>query len=190
MTGYPGNPLWGQISICLPGAREVDIVASFVQLSGLDIIQEAIFAALREGAQVRVLVGDYLYISDPAALRRLHGWMQVAQEEFGPSRFEARLVEMQNLPYQPESFHPKAWRILDKSGGMLVIGSSNLSRPALETGVEWNVVFRAAEDALERSVASAFMNLWGFGTPLTADVTERYATAARKARQVRPVFYS
>ena len=185
MTGYPGNPLWGQISICLPGAREVDIVASFVQLSGLDIIQEAIFAALREGAQVRVLVGDYLYISDPAALRRLHGWMQVAQEEFGPSRFEARLVEMQNLPYQPESFHPKAWRILDESGGMLVIGSSNLSRPALETGVEWNVVFRAAEDSLERIVASAFMSLWGLATPLTSEVSERYATATKKAREVR-----
>jgi diadenosine tetraphosphate (Ap4A) HIT family hydrolase len=128
-TGHPGNPLWGQISIRLPGAREVDILASFVQLSGLDIIQEAIFAALREGAVVRVLVGDYLYISDPAALRRLHGWMQVAREEFGPSRFEARLVEMQNLPYQPESFHPKAWRILDESGGMLVIGSAIFPDP-------------------------------------------------------------
>src|SRR5690242_17658278 len=37
-TGYPGNPLWSQISTRLPGAREVDILASFVQLSGLDII--------------------------------------------------------------------------------------------------------------------------------------------------------
>jgi len=72
-TGYPGDRLWSEISIRLPGAREVDILASFVLLSGLDIIQEAIFAALREGTQVRVLVGNYLYISDPAALRRLHG---------------------------------------------------------------------------------------------------------------------
>jgi diadenosine tetraphosphate (Ap4A) HIT family hydrolase len=30
--GHPDNPLWGQISIRLPGAREVDILASFVQL--------------------------------------------------------------------------------------------------------------------------------------------------------------
>ena len=80
-TGHPSGPLWGQISHRLPGAREIDILASFVQLSGLDIIQEAIFAALREGAVARVLVGDYLYISDPAALRRLHGWMEVAREE-------------------------------------------------------------------------------------------------------------
>jgi HKD family nuclease len=184
-TGHPDDPLWDQISIRLLGAREVDILASFVQLSGLDIIQEAIFAALRERTVVRVLVGDYLYISDPAALRRLFGWMQVAREEFGPSRFEARLVEMQSLPYQPESFHPKAWRILDEAGGMLVIGSSNLSRPALKTGVEWNVVFSAAEDSLERSLASAFMNLWELATTLTSAVRDRYAAAATKARAVR-----
>jgi superfamily II DNA or RNA helicase/diadenosine tetraphosphate (Ap4A) HIT family hydrolase len=184
-TGHPGSPLWGQISHRLPGAREIDILASFVQLSGLDIIQETIFAALRGGAVVRVLVGDYLYISDPDALRRLHGWIEVAREEFGPSRFEARLVEMQSLPYQPESFHPKAWRILDESGGMLVIGSSNLSRAALKTGVEWNVVFCPAEDSLERSLASAFMSLWALATTLTSEVTERYETAASRARELR-----
>ncbi|MBV8375659.1 MAG: DEAD/DEAH box helicase family protein [Verrucomicrobia bacterium] len=184
-TGHPGNPLWGEISLRLASARKVDILASFVQLSGLDIIQEAIFAALREGAIVRVLVGDYLYIFDPAALRRFHGWMEVAREEFGPSRFEARLVEMLSLPSQPESFHPKAWRIVDESGGMLVIGSSNLSRPALKTGVEWNVVFCAAEESLERSLLSAFMNLWGLATTLSSEVCDRYATEATKAREVR-----
>jgi len=184
-TGHPASPLWGHISHRLPGAREIDIVASFVQLSGLDIIQEAIFAALRQGAVVRVLVGDYLHVSDPAAVHRLHGWMEVAREEFGPSRFEARLVEMQSLPYQPESFHPKAWRILDDSGGMLVIGSSNLSRPALKTGVEWNAVFCQSEDSLERSFASAFMSLWGLATTLTLEVSQRYETAARRARELR-----
>lgn len=72
-TGHPDSPLWSHICHRLPGAREIDILASFVQLSGLDIIQESIFAALRQGAIVRVLVGDYLHISDPAAIHRLHG---------------------------------------------------------------------------------------------------------------------
>ena len=184
-TGHPGDPLWDQICTRLPDAREIDILASFVQLSGLDVIQGALFAALRQGAIVRVLVGDYLYISDPAALRRLHGWMEVVREEFGPSRFEARLIEMQNLPYQPESFHPKAWRILDRAGATLVIGSSNLSRSALKTGVEWNVVFCAADDSLERSFASAFTNLWALATILTSEVSERYAAAARQSREFR-----
>ena len=137
---------------------------------------------------MRILVGDYLYISDPAALRRLHGWMEVVkgEQEFKPSQFEGRLVEMQRLPHRPESFHPKAWRILDDSGGMVVIGSSNLSRPALKTGLEWNVVSSfTVEDSLERSLKSAFTDLWDLATRLTSEVVERYAIAAKKAREVR-----
>ena len=187
-TGHPCNPVWGWISARLRGAREVDILASFVQLSGLDVIQEAVFAALRQGAVVRVLVGDYLYISDPAALRRLHGWMEVVKEDedLKPGQFEARLAEIQCLPYLPESFHPKAWRILDDSGGMLVVGSSNLSRPALETGIEWNLVSCfALGDSVEQSLKSAFTNLWGLSTTLTSEVAERYSIFAKKAREFR-----
>ena len=135
---------------------------------------------------MRVLVGDYLYISDPAALRRLHGWMEVVKEDedLKPGQFEARLAEIQCLPYLPESFHPKAWRILDDSGGMLVVGSSNLSRPALETGIEWNLVSCfALGDSVEQSLKSAFTNLWGLSTTLTSEVAERYSIFAKKARE-------
>jgi diadenosine tetraphosphate (Ap4A) HIT family hydrolase len=112
-TGHPGNPLWKAIELRLAGAREIDVVSSFVQLSGLDVVEERLFDSLREGAAARILVGDYLYISDPQALRRLHGWIEVASDEFGSGCLQARLVEMANLPAVPSSFHPKAWRILD-----------------------------------------------------------------------------
>jgi HKD family nuclease len=69
--------------------------------------------------------------------------------------FEARLAELENLRGAPDSFHPKAWRIADASGGIVVVGSSNLSRAALETGVEWNLVIEsAASDCLEARGAS------------------------------------
>ena len=74
---------------------------------------------------------------------------------------------------------------MDESGGILVIGSSNISRPALKTGVEWNVVFSPAEDLLEQNLVSAFMNLWELAATLTSEVSERYETAARKARELR-----
>jgi hypothetical protein len=46
-TGHPGDPVWERIAARLRGAREIDILASFVQLSGLDIIQDLLFEALR-----------------------------------------------------------------------------------------------------------------------------------------------
>ena len=185
-TGHPQQPLWGRIAPRLPSATEIDILASFVQLSGLELIRGTLFSALRTGARVRILVGDYLYISDPMALRRLHGWMQVAEEQFGPGYLDSRLVEIQRISSKPASFHPKAWRILDESGGMVVVGSSNLSRPALLTGVEWNIVSEFHPgDAIEGELASAFLNLWESATPLTLETVERYAVAAKQVGTVK-----
>ena len=62
--------------------------------------------------------------------------MELAKEERAAGSFEVRLAEMKSLQANPSSFHPKAWRIADQAGGLIVVGSSNISKPALETGVE------------------------------------------------------
>jgi len=61
----------------------------------------------------------------------------------------------------PASFHPKAWQISDESTGLIVVGSSNLSRPALQTGVEWNLLSerQAAPEAHDK-VRLQFSSLW------------------------------
>ena len=48
-----------------------------------------------------MLVGDYLYISDPQALRRMHGWVEVSEEKWGQKRLQARLVELEKLRGKP-----------------------------------------------------------------------------------------
>ena len=77
-TGYPTAPLWKHIGQRVSAAAEIDLLASFIQPSGLDLIQQSIFAALRAEARIRILVGDYLYITSAEALRRLIGWMSLA----------------------------------------------------------------------------------------------------------------
>ncbi len=153
LTTGPDRPLWPQLADRLPGASEIDLLASFVQTSGLDHVREGLFSAIATGAKIRLLVGDYLGITSPEALRQLVGWMDLA----GPA-FEARLVELDQLHGSPKSFHPKAWRIADSSGGIVVVGSSNLSRAALETGVEWNLVGETSGDApIDRELITAFV---------------------------------
>jgi len=110
-TGHPKDPIWPRIEPRLQGATEIEILASFVQPSGLDLIQSALFLALKAGARIRILVGDYLFITDPEALQRLRLWMDLAKEEFPHGCFEVRLAEIDSLAGRPESFHPKAWRI-------------------------------------------------------------------------------
>jgi HKD family nuclease len=155
-----------------------------VQPSGLDVIRAGLFSAIAAGASVRLLVGDYLGITSPEALRQLLGWIDLAG-----GAFEARLAELENLRGSPDSFHPTAWRIADSSGGIVVVGSSNLSRPALISGVEWNLLGETSgSGALDRKLTAAFDDLWQQATPLSVDVVERYAARATEAAQLRRVW--
>ncbi|MFM8474460.1 MAG: HIT domain-containing protein, partial [Planctomycetaceae bacterium] len=167
-TGHPDAPLWPRLASRLAGAAAVDILSSFVRLSGLDVIETALFTAIARGASVRILVSDYLGISDPRALQRLLGWISAAEEAAPEPPLSAarpqpplavRLILTDELPGSPASFHPKAWCIHESPasgpaaavepqqpapGTCLVVGSSNLSRAALLTGIEWNLVTSAS----------------------------------------------
>jgi len=177
LTTGPDRPLWPRLADRLPGASEIELLASFVQTSGLDHVREGLFSAIAAGARIRLLVGDYLGITSPEALRLLVGWM-----ESSGAAFEARLVELEKLRGRPDSFHPKAWRIADSSGGIIVVGSSNLSRAALVSGVEWNLVGETSgDDAIDRELIAAFDDLWQQATPLSADVVDRYAARTAPA---------
>jgi len=181
-TGHPTAPLWRSIGQRVSAAAEVDLLASFIQPSGLDLIQQSVFAALRAEARIRILVGDYLYITSAEALRRLVGWMSLAADMGESSSLEVRLAEMAKLPSKPDSFHPKAWRILDSSGGLVVVGSSNLSRAALETGVEWNLIGQTSgSEAIDEELARAFGDLWVQATLLDEALVARYAEHAKEA---------
>lgn len=178
-TGSPDSPLWDHLSWRIAGARFVDILASFVQLSGLDVIEDRLFDAVRNDARVRVLVSDYLYISDARALRRLLGWVNLASEEFSEGRLSVKLVESQKLPSNPASFHPKAWQISDEHHGFVAVGSSNLSRPALQTGIEWNLLTsQPANTSSHRDASTAYTSLWDAASPLTPELVDEYAKHA------------
>jgi superfamily II DNA or RNA helicase/diadenosine tetraphosphate (Ap4A) HIT family hydrolase/HKD family nuclease/SOS-response transcriptional repressor LexA len=183
-TGQPKSPLWKSIGQRVSSAAEVDLLASFVQPSGLDLIQQSIFAALRTEARIRILVGDYLYITSTEALRRLMGWVSLAEEIEGNSSLEVRLAEISKLSSKPDSFHPKAWRIIDSSGGLLVVGSSNLSKAALETGVEWNLIGQTTgSEPIDQALANAFSDLWQQATPLDEALVSSYALHAKEAHR-------
>lgn len=183
-TGKPLSPLWKTIGQRVSSAVEVDLLASFIQPSGLDLIQLSIFSALRVGARIRILVGDYLYITSAEALRRLVGWMSLAGEIIENSSLEVRLAEISKLSSKPASFHPKAWRIVDSSGGLLVVGSSNLSKAALETGIEWNLIGQTTgSEPIDLALAQAFTDLWQQATPLDDKLVSSYALHAKEAHQ-------
>ncbi len=116
------NPLFAR-------ASRIDILAAFVQDSGIALIESQLVSAVERGAQVRILCSDYLHITQEAAVRRLHD-LQSAYE----GRIKTRIARSWKT-----SFHPKSWQFITPEGGSVFVGSSNLSHAALNEGIEWNL---------------------------------------------------
>lgn len=86
---------------------------------------------------------------------------------------------------------PKAWQISDESSGLIVVGSSNLSRLALQAGVEWNLLSErhAAPEAHER-VRVEFSSLWDVASELSSDLLSKYGDKyGEKSKAFRSVHF-
>ncbi len=185
-TGYPNSPLWDELSHRLIGANSVDILASFVQNSGLDVIEQRLLQLLCNESAVRIMVSDYLSISDPNSLKRLKDWQDLVtdDDEFAGD-LQVRLVELTKLPNKPESFHPKSWRIIDSQQSFIAVGSSNLSGAALVSGVEWNLLSTTSRHLTAHGeFADEYNYLWNVATPLTQAVVEAYSERANAYRRL------
>ena len=176
-------------------ASEIAIVAAFVQETGLDHIETHVRAAVARGARVRILTGNYLDITQASALEMLLAWETIStardDDDTEPrtpaGAFEARIIEVERLPGLTRAFHPKAWRFEASNFGVAFVGSSNLSRSALETGIEWNLrVERDRDHDAYTRVREAFELLWSGARRLDAKWIEDYAKRARLKQLALP----
>jgi HKD family nuclease len=164
-TGGEQDPFARHLWPLFSGASEIAIVAAFVTETGLAAIERTVFGALRAGARLLIVTGDYLAFNQVEALQQLLGWSQLAAP--GPSatgserRLAVRVVETAQADGSERAFHPKDWLFESASFGVAFVGSSNLSRSALETGIEWNLrVERAIDPVGYASVRAAVDALW------------------------------
>lgn len=181
VTGGESDPLIGALSGDMDRAIALDVAVAFVLPAGLALLEPHIEDLLARAGTVRFLTGDYLDATDPRALRRL-----LDLGERYPERVQLRVFETAR-----QSFHPKAYLFAaDAGSGTAYIGSSNLTRPALTDGIEWNYRLRARDDpAAFAQVYAAFAQLFHHPDtrPLDADWIERYERRRRRPQTHRTV---
>lgn len=125
--------LYYQLVGSLRKAVSVDIIVSFLMESGVKMLLEELDNALNRGARIRILTGNYLGITQPSAL-------YLIKRKLG-DRVDLRFYNEKN-----RSFHPKSYIFHYVDHSEIYIGSSNVSRSALTSGIEWNYRFSSQTD--------------------------------------------
>ena len=125
--------LYYQLKMSMEKATKVDIVVSFLMESGVRMLLNDMKQALDRGVKIRILTGNYLGITQPSAL-------YLIKKELG-DRVDLRLYNEKS-----RSFHPKSYIFHYDSSNEIYIGSSNISKSALTSGIEWNYKFSDKQD--------------------------------------------
>ncbi len=170
------DPLLAHLELHLEAATHVDMAVAFILPSGLALLEPRLFDFLQQGGTLRILAGDYLDVTDPDALRQL-----LDIETAFPDQVQLKVFQAART-----SFHPKAYIFMASGGdGVALVGSSNLTRPALTDGVEWNYRTLLSQDARGfRDVTEGFGRLWNH--PNTAHLDDAWIDAYEKRRKVYP----
>lgn len=125
--------LYYQLKMSMLKASKIDIIVSFLMESGVRMILKDLKVALNRGVQVRILTGNYLGITQPSALCLI-------KKELG------NRVDLRFYNDKERSFHPKSYIFHYENVGEIYVGSSNISRSALTSGIEWNYRFNSFDD--------------------------------------------
>lgn len=127
--------LYYQLANSIKKADSVDIIVSFLMESGVKMLLGELDNALKRGAKIRILTGNYLGITQPSAL-------YLIKHKLGDQ------VDLRFYNEKNRSFHPKSYMFHYKDYSELYIGSSNISRSALTSGIEWNYRFSNKTDPI------------------------------------------
>jgi len=148
LTNSPGEPNVGrQIAAEIASADRIDLIMAFIRRSGIRPLRDKLRRHVERGGRLRVLTTTYTGSTEAAAL----DWL----EEMGADV---------RISYDATStrLHAKAWLFHRASGfSTAYVGSSNLTRWAQATGLEWNVRISGARNrSIIEKVGAVFDSYW------------------------------
>ncbi len=127
ITGDENSSNWLSTALTksLKTAKKIDVIVSFLMESGVYMLLEKLKEIVKRDIPVRILTGNYLNITEPSAL-------YLVKSVLGDK------VDLRFYNDSTRSFHPKSYIFEQDNYTEVYIGSSNLSRSALTSGIEWN----------------------------------------------------
>lgn len=177
LTGAGDDPqLERELRMEMMTADRVDILVSFIKESGLQLLKPAFESLAERKVPVRIITTSYMGASDPAAVE----WL---------ASFPCFSVRV-SYDTERTRLHAKAYHFIRHTGySTAYIGSANMSRPAMTSGLEWTVKVTAQDmpHILERFEAE-FETYWSREefAPYDRSAPERFREAIAYAHRANP----
>jgi superfamily II DNA or RNA helicase/HKD family nuclease len=170
LTHASGEPtLWSQLQSEIESADTIDVVVAFIRRSGTRPLLDSLRRHCEAGRRLRVLTTTYTDSTERSAVDQL-----------------VDLGADVRISYDTTTtrLHAKAWVFHRESGFTTAyVGSSNLTRSAQVTGLEWNVRVSAARNPdVIAKFAAVFESYWSGGDFVPYNPTEFNDQRARTGR--------
>ena len=167
-TGKGGISLYSELQKEIASADEIYLMVSFIKKKGIRLIWEQLKEFTDNGGKLKVITTTYMQATDFEAIKLL-----------------AKLKNTEiKITYDnsSERLHAKAYIFIRKTNfNTAYVGSSNLSRQALDTGAEWNIKITEVEQPrMMETIRNAFKASWnadGYETFINGDDDEKLKNA-------------
>ena len=143
-----GISLYTELQKEIGSANEIRLMVSFIKKRGLALLLPQLKEFTNRGGLLKVITTTYMKATDFEAVKQLAGLKNT----------EIKITYDETF----ERLHAKAYIFLRETGfHTAYIGSSNMSKQALDTGTEWNVkVTQMEQPHMMKTITGAFYASW------------------------------
>ena len=156
--------------------EEFYISVAFVTMGGITPLLLALKELEQKGIRGKILTTNYLNFSEPRALKKLNELTNI----------ELRMYDSEAAD---TGFHTKGYIFRKDETYRIITGSSNLTKTALTSNIEWNTrIISTEEGEIAKDILSEFDELWNSEYSIDFDsfyevYTERY-NIIKKQREI------